>query len=210
MSNEHPLETKVNVLDALKKQISMTEIGRMFGVSPYHIRQWEKGESQIRAEYEMAVHDKKTVQIQGLKEELLEAARWLLKGLEDLELENTPLQHRTSAIKNLLDHYFRIENIDLGDEKAEQVIRIEYKDSNGSIHDTPPWTRADYQPSGALPRGGVWETVREDGSGEDPADGGLATWSDEGVVDRTDVQHGQPGMARYEKYDAPASLYGDS
>ena len=58
----------------------------------------------------------------------------------------------------------------LGEETAEQVIRVEYVNPEGQPISTAPWAARNPASSGALQGGGVRAPLREDGDGQDSPD----------------------------------------
>jgi hypothetical protein len=60
------------------------------------------------------------------------------------------------------------------EQSSEHVIRVEYVNPDGQTVSTSPWADRNPAAPGTLQSGSVWEALREDGDGEDPAGGARA------------------------------------
>ena len=56
------------------------------------------------------------------------------------------------------------------EQSSEQVIRVEYVNPDGQPVSTPPWADRNPPSPGTLQGSGLWETLWQDGDGEDSAD----------------------------------------
>lgn len=101
---------------------------------------------------------------------LTESATRLMESLDDAAIADAPLNQRAAALGIVLDRLMKLHQVA---EKSrppqeEEVIRIEYKDPDGSIHSTPYWAREDHESdtANALHGSSLWEAFRKDGGGE--------------------------------------------
>lgn len=132
------------------------------GISVGTLRQWKrrsyKNADQVVEE-----------SLKYLQEQLIDNAVKLAESLEAATVD-APLNHRAAALGQLIDRIIKLAERIPQAVQREQVIRIEYRDPDGSIHSTPYWSRGDSASPGALSRGSVWTPLRQDRNGQDSAD----------------------------------------
>lgn len=109
-----------------------------------------------------------TEALKQLQRQLLHLARELANELQE---GNLPEKHnqRVAAFRvlmALIETVLKLEKWMPRDEKEGSVIRIEYIDPDGSIHQTPPWAREDSEGEGEVQGGRVRTPVWEDRIGE--------------------------------------------
>lgn len=73
-----------------------------------------------------------------IRKRLMEHINNLLETLTD---DPDTAHLRINALSRLLDRVIKLEQLVNDDPTCEKVIRIEYKDPDGSIHSTPMWNR---------------------------------------------------------------------
>lgn len=113
-------------------------------------------------------------QNQRLRQSLLDTAFTLTHAIREAT-ENAPLNQLSAALGLVIDRLLKLEaqkpNLSLS--VSEELIRIEYKDSDGSLHHSPPWARGDPAFEDPVSRGRVrspfWED--RDGQADDSGDG---------------------------------------
>jgi hypothetical protein len=134
---------------------------------------------------------------------LAEASVRLLQALDEERIAKAPLNQIASAFGVVLDRYLKL----TGDTPpAEQVIRFEYITPNGDPASSPPWTDEHSQVHSAFSRGGMWSSVRQNGTGKIGTDrSGLRPWSSD-MVARSHVPYGESGVAGFAD-DDPESLW---
>lgn len=81
-----------------------------------------------------------TEQLARLRAQLIAAAEALAATLPDA-IADAPLNQRATALNGLIDRILKLAAQE--PPSGDRVIRIEYEDPDGSIHDTPPWARDD-------------------------------------------------------------------
>jgi len=109
-----------------------------------------------------------------LRQSLLDTAFTLTHAIREAT-ENAPLNQLSAALGLVIDRLLKLEaqtsNLSLS--VREELIRIEYKDSDGSLHHSPPWARGDPAFEDPVSRGRVrspfWEN--RDGQADDSGDG---------------------------------------
>jgi len=172
------------------------------GIHEKTLRKWRYQHESERAERLLA-------RLQQLEEDLLENTLQIVESLNDV-IENAPLNQRTSAIGALVDRYLKVnEHLreiadDQTEENDEKVIRIEYVDPDGSTHDTPYWTRADFTGESTLQSGSMRETIREDLRGQDSPHRERDEREDL-LVASTDHSDGGASVARPEGQPTPSA-----
>jgi hypothetical protein len=97
---------------------------------------------------------KVTEALKQLQRELLRLAIQLIDGMEEAVPE-APLNQRVTMLKALIDGVLKLEARMPQEEEDGRVIRIEYVDPDGSIHQTPYWAREDSEDEGEVQGGGV-------------------------------------------------------
>ena len=132
------------------------------GISVRALRQWKR---LYQKTTEQVVEDS----LKYLQEQLIDNAVKLAESLEAATVD-APLNHRAAALGQLIDRIIKLAERIPQAVQREQVIRIEYRDPDGSIHSTPYWARGDSATGGALSRGRVWTPIRQDGNGQNSAD----------------------------------------
>jgi hypothetical protein len=76
-----------------------------------------------------------------LRQALIHNAVTLALSLDDA-IADAPLGQRAAALNQLIDKILKL--ADRLPANGEQVIRIEYGDSDGTTHEAPPWARDDH------------------------------------------------------------------
>jgi hypothetical protein len=82
-----------------------------------------------------------TISLELLRQRLAQNALLLADTLDDAIAE-APLNQRAAALGLLIDRLIKLDAWQ-PQERPEGVIRIEYQDPDGSVHQTPPWARND-------------------------------------------------------------------
>jgi transposase-like protein len=181
---QHALES----LDANAGDIHPTST--QLGISAQTLRNWQRKhqEQQTQREAELA---------HRLRHKLLKSAERLVDSLEAV-IDNAPLNQRASALGAVIDRYLKLEAQLPEDDNQEQVIRIEYRYPDNSIHATPPWAGEDSEDETTLPSRSLWETFRQDGDGEDAHYRNGAERRPV-LVARPDLSDGESGLAGFEE-----------
>ena len=89
-----------------------------------------------------------------LQRQLLDLALEIVNEMEEA-IADAPLNQQVAALKAILDSVLKLEARMPRDDKDGSVIRIEYIDPDGSIHQTPPWTRQNSESESEVQGGGV-------------------------------------------------------
>jgi hypothetical protein len=101
--------------------------------------------------------------LEALTPDAIEALHRALEGEND--------RVAVQAAREVLDRVGLIRRTEIErDESSEKVIRVEYKTPDGKPFSAPPWSERNPIASGALQSGGVRETLRQDGDGQDADD----------------------------------------
>jgi hypothetical protein len=93
----------------------------------------------------------------------------LMESLDEDTINAAPLNQRAAALGIVLDRLMKLHQT-AEKSSEEEVLRIEYRDPDGSIHSTPYWAREDRPDrEGELAVHGrrLWEAFRKNGDGED-------------------------------------------
>lgn len=147
--------------------------------------------------------------VQDLHLQLAQSALHLAQAI-DGAIDGAPLNQLTSALGTVIDRFLKIEEhlSQLDDQTSEQVIRVEYKDPDGSIHSTPLWARGDPDQPTAIQGRGVRQALWQDGDREDDRRAG--SYEREGVlVARADLSDGDASLARPENLSADSRSHTD-
>jgi hypothetical protein len=104
--------------------------------------------------------------LKQLQRQLLDLALEIVNEMEE-SIADAPLNQQVAALKAILDSVLKLEERMPRDEKEGSVIRLEYIDPDGSIHQTPPWARGDSHEHETIHRRRLWTEIRKDRVGED-------------------------------------------
>jgi hypothetical protein len=107
-----------------------------------------------------------TETLKQLQRQLLDLALEIVNEMEEA-IADAPLNQQVAALKAILDSVLKLEARMPRDEKEGGVVRIVYQDPDGSVHQSPPWTRRHPRGDGTVSGGSVWETIRKNRIGED-------------------------------------------
>lgn len=165
------------------------EASAQTGIPASTLRRWH--EQQLEAQAQSDVE-----KLHRLRRRLIEAADQLAASLEAV-IEDAPLHQRAGALGIVIDRYLRLGEV-LPQEEQEQVIRIEYKYPDGSIHRVPPWAGQDFAGARPLQGRGLWQALWEDrnGQGRHHRNGAAGRAK---LVAFPHVPDGEPGLARSEE-----------
>ncbi len=94
---------------------------------------------------------------------MLQEAMRLSESLGEA-IDEAPLGQRATALNHLLDKILKI--LTLVPRQEEVLVRVEFRDPDGTAHATPPWARGDSGQPGALPGGGLRPALRQDRNGQ--------------------------------------------
>lgn len=109
---------------------------------------------------------KVTEALRQLQRELLRLALQLIDGIEE-SVPEAPLNQRVTMLKALIDGVLKLEaRMPKEEDEEGGVVRIVYQDPDGSVHQSPPWTRRDSQRNREVSGSGVWSALRQDRIGE--------------------------------------------
>ncbi len=142
------------------------------------------------------VSEEKSQDLQKLINEITRKIKNLLKALDKERIAQANLQQISTALGTLIDRLIKLYAL-LENEPDAKVVRIEYQYPDGKTADTPPWAADHPEIQQALQSGRLWQTLRQDGSGEDSGDRTSAAGQD-GMVASTDLPHECANLARSE------------
>jgi hypothetical protein len=204
MARIYSLQEKIAALDQMAVE-SRTAVSARLDIPLSQLRWWLRDAPLLRQQYAEEQQQRATTCIAQAQIAMAEASLRLVQALDEERIAKAPLNQIASALGVVVDRYLKL----TGDTPpAEQVIRFEYITPNGDIAPSPPWADEHSQINGAIPRGGMWAAVRQDGTGETGIDrSGVRAWGGD-VVARAYVPHGQSGVAGFED-DDPESLWDD-
>lgn len=96
----------------------------------------------------------------------------LLAAVDEESITSATLAQRVTALGVLsrILKQFEAASDHPNNRSQQEVIRIEYQDSQGRISGSPPWAGPDPEDGHSLQGRGLWASIREDGAGEDSAD----------------------------------------
>jgi hypothetical protein len=101
--------------------------------------------------------------LEALTPDAVEALHRALEGDDD--------RVAVQAAREVLDRVGLIRRTEIErEESSEKVIRVEYNTPDGKPFSAPPWAERNPITPGALQSGGVRETLRQDGDGQDSDD----------------------------------------
>ena len=183
-------EQKATVLRQLRTQ-AVHAVSAQTGIPVWTVRRWQQDHQANRAaELE--------VRLLNLQEQLAENAQNLALAI-DASIDGAPLNQLSSALNAVIDRYLKLdEHLQTRNQgQEERVIRIEYSDAEGNVYNTPHWATPDSAAETPVQGNGLWAALWQDGDGQSPVDADGAAGRDV-LVDRADIRHGQPGMARPE------------
>ncbi len=94
------------------------------------------------------IDEKEGEAVEDLQETLSDLQRDLLKQIRHLiktmrpSIDSAPLNQRVVAFSMLVDRFLMLQHhLAQSSPSEEQIIRFEFMDPDGSIHDTPQWSR---------------------------------------------------------------------
>ncbi len=166
------------------------------GYSQSQLRKWNKQRDDIRREQQLHEREQNARRMQQLISRMMERAAQIVDQMDEETIANAPLNQLSSMLGVLVDRYIKLQDL-MPALETEQVIRLEYKYPDGTIHSTPPWAEEDSEQPRPLSGGGMRETLRQNGDGEDYLNGSSTereTW----LVARPDLPDGESGLARPE------------
>ena len=161
------------------------------GIRVPTLKKWAQSQ---RAQQMERLHEN----VQDLHLQLARNALHLAQAI-DGAIDGAPLNQLATALGTVIDRFLKIEEhlSQLDDQTSEQVIRVEYKDPDGSIHNTPLWARGDPDQPTAIQGRGVRQALWQDGDWEDDRRAGSP--EREGLlVARPDLSNGDASLARSE------------
>lgn len=173
----------------------------------YHQTSTETG---IRAEtlkkWELAEREQRIEQLQDTVQDLhLQLAHNALHLAQAIDgaVDGAPLNQLSTALGTVIDRFLKIEEhlSQFREQSHEKVIRVEYKDPDGSIHNTPLWARGDFDKLSALQSRRMREALWEDGDWQDGGTSDRAGRDDVLVAD-PEVSDGDASLARHQN-DSP-------
>lgn len=181
--------------DAIKRLIhnggDVPRTSRDLNIPASTLRRWQEQHHQGRGE-------RLLLQLEYLHERLIQNTLQLMDAVEG-QIDGAPLNQLTSAVGTLVDRYFKLDEhlTQFNLTENEQVVRIEYKYPDGSIHDTPPWSEDDPEYEDTVQGRGLREAIRQNGHGTDEYHRPGESWADV-LVAGSDLHNGEPGVARYQ------------
>jgi len=199
MSKRHTLNDQIAGLDAIDAANGDYQVAHAAsGFSAAQLRAWDKQRETIRSEQHHYERERDARMLHDLRSKLAERALRVIESMDDETIAKAPLNQLASALGVLVDRYLKLDDA-IPEQVGEQVIRLEYKYPDGSIHSTPPWAEDDSEQQSTLQSGGVRQTLRQDGDGQDRPDGsGLAGQTR--LVARPDLPDGESGLAGFEDH----------
>lgn len=188
MARSYTDEQKAEALELLKTH-SPFKVSGLLGIPISTLKTWRE-KQRYRAL-------RKTIELADLADEIASKVHELLEALSMDRIEQATMQQVASALGMLIDRYLKIRAIIIVQQPEEKAVRIEYLYPDGKIADTPPWSTLDPDLKQALQSSRLWQTLRQDGSGEDHGDGTDAA-RENGLVAGADLSHGGADLARSE------------
>lgn len=92
----------------------------------------------------------------------------LLDAIDEDSIDKATLSQRVTALGVLCRVLKQFETAQSKNQQPnEEVIRIEYQDSQGRIGGSPPWAAADPERASPLPGSGLWASLWKDRAGQD-------------------------------------------
>ena len=199
MTRRYTPKEKSNALDQLAScDGDITEASKRTGIPAKTLRRWVQVHREQRPE-------RLRSKIERAHEQLAENALQLAKAI-DSQIEGAPLNQLATALSAVVNQYLKLDEQlakMIIENQDGQVIRVEYKYPDGSLHARPHWARNDPEYTSPFQGGRVREALREDGdrqTGHYP--NGLH--GGEMLVAGPNLPDGQSGVAGFE--DDPAGL----
>jgi transposase-like protein len=158
MSRRYTAAEKSHAIEQLEKSGDLRQTSLQTGIPVQRLRHWERQARERQAQQEAALLDR-------LRRKLLTEAETLVEALAE-RIESAPLNQCASTLNVVIEKYLKLREYAPQLESREQVIRIEYVDPDGSLHQTPYWARTHSEGADALPSRGVWSPLWQNGSGQ--------------------------------------------
>lgn len=205
MARVYTLHDKIAALDQIALE-GLSATSAHLKIPLAHLRRWQKDALPLRRQMADEQRQRAEMAIVKAQMAMAEASVRLVSAIDEERIAKAPLNQIASALGVVVDRYLKLAG---DDQPAEQVIRFEYVSPNGDIAQSPPWADEHSQVPGAVPRRGVWASVRQDGTGEAGTDRqSLRAWRGD-MVARPHISHGESGLEGFEGDDSE-SLWDES
>lgn len=181
---------------------SPAEVHEQTGIPVRTLQRWKAQSREQRAASLLA-------QIETLHAQLAANAVQLAQAI-DAAADGAPLNQLSSALGTVIDRYLKIdEHLQTAvGRSGEHIVRIEYQDPDGTIHDTPLWARNHSDRAVSSPGGGVWPPVWQDFNRSDRDNGSGLARSDD-VVAGPHLYDDESGLAGSENGSTQPASIGD-
>lgn len=198
MGRHYTQEERDAALRAVDTHGSLSAASRATGIAAPTLKRWRDARDRQQATSTQA-------QIDAARAQLATDTLKLARAIEGA-INGAPLNQLSTALGTVVDRLLKLEEYAAGYAQAgkEQVIRVEYKYPDNSIHDAPPWAGGDPGVEGSVPGGGVRTPVRQDGGRQADHHGAGAKGQDD-LVAESDVSNGKHRLARPEVYPRAGS-----
>lgn len=137
MPRQYTEEEKRKALDCLRENGGNCRLtSRATGIPLRTLQSWTQREQNAadQAETEQAMA--------RMRQRLVENVLRLADSLE-AKIDDAPLNQHASALAQLVDRLIKLAEKLPQSNPDDDVIRIEFVDADGSVHQTPPWSRDD-------------------------------------------------------------------
>jgi transposase-like protein len=194
MVHRYTEEEKAQALAVItEREGSIPQAAVQTGISPQTLRRWWKvGQAGRRSRLQS--------RLERAQEKLADNALKLSAAIGN-QMDDAPLSQLATALNAVINQYMKLEEhlatFNTGD-KGENVVRLEHKYPDGTLHDKPHWARNNPEYESPFPGRGVREAVRQDGDGQ----AGYRPQSDERgemLVAGSDLPDGDAGLAGLER-----------
>ena len=204
MARSYSLHEKIIALEQVALE-GFTATSTSLDIPITILRRWQK-DTTLRQQIAEEQKQRAAACIAQAQIAMAEVSVRLLQALDEERIAKAPINQIASALGVVVDRYLKLTG---ETPPVEQVIRFEYIHANGDVAQSPPWADDHSQVNGAIPRRGVWASIRQDGIGETGIDRqGVRAWRSD-MVARPYVPHGESGLAGFEGDDSESLWDGD-
>ncbi|MDQ7027035.1 MAG: hypothetical protein Q9P01_09435 [Anaerolineae bacterium] len=208
---KYRLEQKMKVLEALKADQNYDSLSEKEQIPVSTIKRWYQQREAIRRDYHLHLRDEAHHKMVLVQHRMADKAVELIAALDSDRIKNAPLNQVASALGLVIDRFLKLQDAQEESDAThtEQVIRYEFRHPDGTIRETPYFAEGRSRHTGTVQSGSVWETLGQDGIGENYINGKSRLSGSEDMVAGSDVSDGESGMARFEDDDDERDWYHD-
>ena len=193
----------------LLRDHTLADASKKSKVSISTIQKWQDDYEQIHDDFHRYLDDESVHKLMLAQNNIANKITLLLESMTEEKVASAPLNQLSSALGVLIDRFLRIQDAKDIEKDTDNTFRVEYHDATtGNVSHAPPWAEDDSTEGETLHNSFMWQTLRENGTGEAGHTGNGRT-GDEGLVARTHLSDGESGLARFEERDVERDWHPD-